>query len=149
MLSNFKYYFGFVAEEIFDVGLFVLWLWSQSPHKLQFGTLWEYSIFLFRNAKQFYIMFWFCSGWVLLPSAYSQAPLSIKLDISWLQKLLTMKYLAVINADQCYLSVNGFLTEKEKKIKKKKNNQSSPWGSKLLMLSRIACQCLSHCATCI
>lgn len=24
MLSNFKYYFGFVAEEIFDVGLFVL-----------------------------------------------------------------------------------------------------------------------------
>lgn len=24
MLSNFKYYFGFVAEEIFDVGLLVL-----------------------------------------------------------------------------------------------------------------------------
>ena len=39
-----------------------------------------------------------------------------------------------------------FLDRKRKKTsKEEKNNQRSPWGSKVLM-SHMASQCLSHCA---
>jgi len=50
--------------------------------------------------------------------------------------------------DKHYLSVNGFLTEKEKTMKKKsKNNQQSSLGLEIPM-SHMASQRFAHCANC-